>query len=275
MKSRLGKVVFGEALEALKRIRESPRKLALAYLCDFLFLAAYGFAAYPLFGKIVDYVIAIGTIVSEKSPQVIRGANQGLASIIRSDPQASQMLNSLMLVFLLLAVAIYITFVLFQGISWKLSSEIAGRNIHFHKYMKRFALLALFWIVLFSAYHLISLFSDIRAAVLKIAGEGAGSFHVFVTALLIALLYFAFVSFTLAGTSKGGIKNSFRTGAKKAGYIVSAYLVMAVAALALHALLMAAAKVDFNLMIAVGLLTVIPAITWARVYFTLVVQKAR
>lgn len=270
-------LVLYKAAGAFKKIKNQPKPLILASLCDILFFVAYGFITAPLLRKLVDYVIIIGSMVSEQAASIMRGTNPSIVSIIMDDPQIRQFFNKLILIYLILAVAIYIVYTFFHATAWKLSSDIAGRKNSMYNFMKEFALLNLFWVVLFIVYHFLSLFADLRQSAMQSLKIGASnSFSIAVTILLFVIVYFAFISYTLIGkhSTKQKIKKGFYLGIKKIKYILPAYVVIAAVYFVIKYLLEAAARVNFNLMIFVGLFTVIPAITWARVYLMLIVEKA-
>lgn len=265
-------------LKAAKKVRESPKKLILASICDILFFVVYGFITAPLFTKIVDYIIIIGTMVSESAQGMARGASPTIGSAIVNNPQVRAYFNKLILIYIILAVAIYIVYTFFHGVCWKLSSDIAGRKVRMHKFLKEFAAINIFWILIFIIYHFLSLFADLRQAALQTMEiESANIFGIVIVVLLFVLLYFAFTSYTLVDGkgAKGKIKKSFSIGTRKISQLLPAYVVVAVAYIVLQRLLLVIAGIDYNLMIIAGILTIIPGMTLARVYITLAVEKAK
>jgi len=267
-----------KAARAFEKVRKNPKNLAFASLSDIVFFAAYGFVTAPLFSKIVDYIIIMGTMVSEESASIARGTNPDISSVIIGNPQIRQYFNRLLIIYIILIAAIYMVYTFFQGISWKLSSNIAGRKARMHSFMREFALLNILWVGLFAVYHFISLFADLRqAAVQSMQLEASNAFGVFASVFLFAILYFAFISYTLIGkhTTKEKIKKAFYLGTRKISNILPAYLVMAAVYFCLKFLLEAFSRVNFSLMVVVGMVTVIPAMTWARVYLTMVTEKAK
>lgn len=266
------------AVIAFRKIKSAPKKLGIAAFCDIMFFFVYGFVTAPLFNKIVDYVIIIGSIISENVGIITSGTNPSLTSILMENTEIRALFNNLIWIYILLAIVIYMVYTFFQGIAWKMSRDIAEKKDGMYRFMKEFAILNIFWLVLFSIYHLLSLLSDIRMSALKtLQSQTTSAFSVFVTILLIAIVYFAFISYTLIEkkTKENKIKAGFSMGIKKIRQIFPAFAVIAVVFLLLNFILKAASAVSFNIMIIVGVMTVIPAMTWARVYLTIAAGKEK
>lgn len=275
-KNLLGRVL-GKAAESLKNIKSHPKELLIAAVCDALFFFAYGFIKAPLYNKITDYIVIIGSVVSESASSMVRGTSTTIGSIIANDPQASSYFNSLILIFAILAFSVYLVYTFFQSVSWKLSHEIAGKKIGIYDFMKEFAPLTLFWFVLFIVYYLLDFFADLRNAALQSVGaEPQNLLGGFATFLVLAIFYFGLISYTLIGkgTTTEKIKKSFYVGVKKIKWILPCYAVIAVVYFVLEYILGAIGKANFTAMIIIGLITMIPAITWARVYLINIVEKA-
>ncbi len=268
---RHAKIILDDAKSALMLLRKNPKKLLMASALDLIFLFAYGFFTAPLFARIVGYAVAIGTIVSEQAPAAIRSGSPSLSSIIASSPEASSMLTSLFGVFIALAVVVYAVFAVFQGAAWMIGGMIAGRKISYSSHLNQFAVLSIFWIAALSVQHIYSLMESIRRT-----SAGAESGRAIEIALLIMIFYFASISYALIGSKhpKAKLKNSFRLGIMKAGIIAPAFLLVAAAYFAVSAVLKGLAGISPWLMVAGGIIVIIPGMTWARVFVMQIVERA-
>jgi hypothetical protein len=264
-----------ETHNSLERIKKNPKKLVLAGVIDVLFFIMYGFLTAPLFRKLIEYVIIIGTEISQNAASIARGENPTLGSMIAGSPEMTQYFRNMMLVYLLLAIVIYIIYVFFHGTAWKISSDIAGRKIRFYEYLKEFAVVNIFWIILLVVYHLLSLYSDLSdAAARSMQAEPGNVFWIIIAVLYVTTFYFAAISYALIGkVKKGKVKKAFAIGTKNAKQVLPAYLLVLLVFFVLRFVLNEIAEFDFWIMLIIGLFTMIPAFTWARVYFTMVVEK--
>ncbi|MBN2111692.1 hypothetical protein JW707_01200, partial [Candidatus Woesearchaeota archaeon] len=208
---------------SLEKLKKNPKKLVLASVFDALFFVAYGFLTAPIFRKLVEYAVLIGTGISQNAASITRGENPTLGSLIANDPQLTQYFQKLLLVYLLAAVVVYIVYVFFHSITWKISSDIAGRKAGMYEYMKDFAILNLFWVALFIVYHLASLYVDLNeAAVRSMQAQPGAVPRIIIAVLFFAGFYFAAVSYTFAGARKGKIKKCFAVGIRKFKQILPA-----------------------------------------------------
>ncbi len=270
-------IALDKAAQSLKGMFLHPKLLFLAALCDALFFFAYGFIRAPLYYKISEYIAIIGSIISESAASMARGTSQTVSSIIANDPAASSYFNSLLLVYAILGFSVYLIYTFFHSVSWKLSYDIRGNKIGMYKFMNEFASLTLFWFVLFTIYYFIDFFAELRQAALQsIGAESQNLLGGVMLFFLIAIFYFGLISYTLIGkgTTFGKAKQSLWVGIRKAHYIIPAYAVIAVVYFVLDYILGRIGAVNFYAMVVVGLLTIIPAMTWARVFLSVIVEKA-
>ncbi len=270
-------IVLGKARQSFKGMILHPKLLFLAMLCDALFFFAYGFVRAPIYHKLSEYIVIIGSVLSESAASMARGNSQTMSSIIANDPAASGYFNSLLLLYALLGFSVYLVYTFFHSVSWKLSYDIRGNKIGMYKFMKEFASLTLFWFVIFIIYYFIDFFAELRQAALQSIGvESQNLLGGVMLFFLIAIFYFGMISYTIIGkgTTFGKVKKSFYIGVKKAHYIIPVYAVIAVVFFVLDYILGRIGAVNLYAMIIIGLLTMVPALTWARVYLSVVVEKA-
>ena len=234
-----------------------------------------GFITRPINVKVMDYVIIIGTTISEKAPSMMRG--ESIGALIAEDFVMTSLFGRLIVLFAILAFSFFLVYVFFHGVVWKLSSKIAGRKMHMYSYMREFLLVNIFLMILFIVYHLLSLYADLRAASFRaFAMPVSGAFANFTIIFLIVIAYFAFISYTLIGKYKTWekISKSFWLGTHRIKYILPAFAIIAAVIYAFGKLAQLASTAGPGLMFAVGIFTIIPAMTWARIYLTFVVETA-
>ena len=275
MGDNITEIIVDKAVQALKKLKSYPRLLFASALCDALFFFIFGFITAPMYRKITEYIVIIGTAISESASSMLRGQESTINSIIANNPETSAYFNSLLLVYVILAVSVYIIYAFFHSVSWRISFGIAGKKTSMYKFMKEFSLLTLFWFVIFIIYYFIDFFAELRVVALQSMNiEAPNIMGNFATLMIILIFYFSMISYTLIG--KGStwkkIKKSFVIGVKKAKYIVPCYAVIAVVYLILETILDKIA-VNIYAMVIIGLLTMIPAITWARVYLISIIEK--
>jgi len=277
MKNKIAEITADKAIQALKKLKAYPKILLVSALCDVLFFFIFGFITAPLYMKITEYIVIIGTTISESASLLMRGQEATISSIISNNPETSMYFNRLILIYVILAISIYIIYTFFHSVSWRISFSIAGKKTSIYKFMKEFSLLTLFWFAIYIIYYFIDFFSELRMAALQSMNiESQNLFGSFATVIVILIFYFSMISYTLIGkgNTREKIKKSLIIGVKKAKYLIPCYAVIAVVYLILETILDKLATVNVYLMVIVGLLTMIPAITWARVYLISIVEKA-
>jgi hypothetical protein len=263
-------LVVKEFINSLKIIKKKKIYLIYPSLSDIFFLVFYGF----ILAGITGYVYAIGSFVSQNSGAVLRSyaKSQNLIQFIINQPQIRHYVNRI----LLLIFVVYLIYCFFQGISWKLSSDMRGKRIKFLAYMKQFYTLNISWFLIFMVYNVFSFLTELgRTVMQRINPSGAVSSSIIPTAILIGIFYFTLISYTLIG--KYGIlkvlAKTFVIGVKKVRYILPMYLIIFLVFSILNLIMFLTFKIHENLMIVTGILLVIPAVTWARVFISVVIDR--
>lgn len=272
--------VFWDAAKAFRNLKSQPGLAASSVLADFLFFFVYGFVTRPLMMKISEYVVIIGTSLSEKAAQVARGAAPNLGSLITSDPEISPYFNSLILMFLLFGITSYVIYVFFQAIAWRISFGIAGiKNPKIYNFMKEFALLNVFWLVFAAVIHFLFLFSKINEAVItKLDPLAESSFGKLAAVFFFAVIYFAFISYTLVGkklSAKSKIAKSFQTGVKKIKLTAQVFLAIAAVYFILDYALGAVVEANYIAGLILVIAIFLPALAWARVFLIISMEKVK
>lgn len=263
-------LVVKEFFNSIKIIKK--RKIYLIYtgLSDMTFLVLYGF----IIAGITNYVYLIGGFISENSGAVLRlyAKSQNLIHFTINQPQIRHYVSRI----LLLVSVIYILYCFFQGISWKLSSGMTGKKAKFLAYIKQFCILNLFWFLLFMAYNAFSFLMELgRTVMQRVNPSGVTGSNILLTVTLTVILYFTLISYALIGNESilKVLGKTFAVGIKKIRYILPMYLTIFLFFLILNFILFLTFKIHTNVMIIAGVLLVMPALTWARVFMGLVINK--
>lgn len=247
----------------------------ISALNDTLFLLFYGMVSTVFVYKITEYAQAFIFKIGENSANQLRFyAGSSLMSIIRDNPEARTYLNSLVVLFMLLMVVIYISYVFFQTISWKYVNRINKKNISFIKLLRKFSLLNLKWLPIIFIVQLLSLLFFIGQTSAQRINENIqpSSSMIFII-IGVIIIYFMFISYSIMLNSKRSFSDSFRIGLKK-GRIVLTYLVIGLVFYLLNQFSNILANLSDIVLLVFTLIITIPSMTLFKVYFSSIVDKA-
>jgi len=263
---------------SIKLLKEHKPLVLLSASIDMLFLFVYGFVFSLIFNnKVGVYLLELYNLMI-KSPEDIQGSllSQGLFASLRATPELALVFNRIIIWFLVLTVAVYIIYSVFQGLSWNISYRIIGKKMDFFKFLTQFSLINLFWFIFYIIYQIMAYLFALRTIIAQnINSTPAPSLNFILWLYLLVLAYFMLISYTLIGRYKPIkiIGKSFRLGFKKVKILLPSYLFVLFIFLLINFLLVLSFRISPILMFVIGILTVFPAIAWARVFFNLVVNK--
>ena len=157
--------------QALRSALKWPLKsLLLCMIADALFFVVYGFLTTPLKDKIMAQVMVIGGLAAQQVPDTGSRAVQSGRSIVAmllTQPDIAPYAFRTLLLLVLLAVASFVIYCLFQACGWYLAHKSAALHSGLAEYVAYFTRLNLWWAVLFFLYSGLSLLVAMRAAVLN------------------------------------------------------------------------------------------------------------
>lgn len=254
-------LVVESFFQSFKAIKNKKLYILYPVLIDLLFILGYGFVVGFFITNIQEK--AVDLIQTGKSILYSGGLLKGL---LTNDQTLSIILNVIVLMVLM-----YIQYCIFQGITWRFAKKFVEKDVSFFSYLKKYFLVNIFWFLLF---FLVQIADYARRLLVHLRGEelNVTAFYYF---LLFVIMYFAFISYTLITKYKiiEAIKRSFNLGIKKIRIFLLMYLIIFILFLIINLLLILASKINFTLMIILGILLAGPAYTWARVFVNLVVGK--
>ncbi|MFH0874896.1 MAG: hypothetical protein V1859_03090 [archaeon] len=251
-------IIISSFFESFKAIKEKKFFILFPVIIDLLFIISFGFTVNYFLANIEEKAVAL--IQSGKSMLYAGSLIKGLFS---NNDSLSILLSTLGIM-----ITAYINYCIFQGSNWMLAKKFVHVKVSFFAYMKKFFLINLFWFFLFYIVQITDYFRRLFGYLRQQDYSWLSNALIF---LLILIVYFAFISYTLLTkyNVKKAIRKSFSLGIKKIHYILFMYLILYLIFLLLDFL----AKINFVLMILVGILLVSPAFTWARIFINLVVGK--
>jgi len=269
--------ILSMAFESLRALKFHPKSLMIAALCDTLFFVIYGFVRAPLFNKISEYIVIIGAAITEGAATLVRGTNPTMSSIIANDQIASAYTNKLIILYAILALSVYLIYTFFHSVSWKMSKDIIGEKIGMYQFIKEFSFLTIFWFALFIVYYIIDFSMELRQAALQSiqAESSIGYWAIAIQVSLFVIIYFGLISYTLIGKHSLGKKlaKSLGLGITKIHYFVPCIALISAIFYMFNFVLIKIGTINPYAMMGVGILTIIPAMTWARIYLNVVSKK--
>ncbi len=254
--------------QALGIAYKQKKLFLLSVFFDVLFFFVYGFATAPIYLKLMVQVNIIGSYAGEAVKTATR-ESQSMFSALSSDVLAPYF-NNIILLLIILAVTVYLIYCLLQALNWKIALQLTGKKIRYLDYLKKFMLINILWFVLFALYYVLGFVVDIRKILIStiMKTEPSSALSIVLIFYLIFIAYFAVISYVQLNLIK-----SISTGRSNIRQLLPSILMIAVFLLALNIIVKALASVNPILAIIVGLIILLPAMTIARIYISLVIQK--
>jgi hypothetical protein len=254
-------LIFKPTKQACQSMRKKPQYVLYSSLADFIFLILYGFVTAPLVQKILH----------------------NMAGFVQCITNAKKDQSPLSFLFLIIVyiLAVYLLFIIFQGLAWWTSTRIAGTSSGNNRipkkklktYLLQFAKVNIAWYVFFVIVHVTSYFLTLTALVAKQAPDLAQPLAAKIAFALI--LYFAFLSHALLSHNKPGKAGTkaVSLGLKKYHAILPIYTWIGVVFFLVNACMVLLSSVlprqTFSINIlyyVIVALLVFPFFCWARTY---------
>lgn len=254
--------------QALRIAYKNKKEFLLSVFFDILFFFVYGFATAPIYMTLMTHVNIIGTYAGEAVKTATRDS-QSMFSVMSSEAIAPYF-NNIILLLLVLAVTVYLIYCIFQAINWKIALELTGKKIKYLDYLKKFLIINILWFFLFIVYYVLGFIIDIRKILISaiMQTEASSALNVVLMFYLIFIAYFAVISYVKLNLGK-----SISTGKSKIRQLLPSILMIAVYLLALNIVIKLLASVNPLVAVITGFILLLPAMTIARIYISLVIQK--
>lgn len=257
----------GQLSRSFSAMREARLSLAIPVLFTMLFIFFYG----SIIGYFSDYII---------SSLYSLGAGILQANEITGTP----LMGNIVLAGLLMILLCYLSYVIFEGASWRMSRIFAVKErIGYIEYLKKFSLLNLFWLILFLAYEAFSFFIDFKYGSIGQAVQESAAQNTTLIILkvlswlfLIIVLYFASVSYPLIrkeDSATGIIRKAFALGYRKIDYLAPRMAFAIILLLIVDMLVVLTSRISMGVMILLGVLILLPALIWTRIYMHIIMKN--
>lgn len=265
-------VIKDQFLKSFYILKNNPKYLIFSVIFDLLFFVIYGVVSLVIFNIITDKSNILLQIASSNKDSINQLIAEGknLFQAMMLQQGFSQSLKSIVLLFFVLMIFIYLVYCIFQSLNWRITRNITGSKFRTGEFIKSFFKINMLW---FALFYLGLLFERMIGIVLILSSKKQDTG---IIALIIAVLiaYFAFISYALIG-KKGAVKQSFILGFKKFLIFVPMYAIIAIVFLIINYILLFAQQTNYILMVILGFLLFLPALTWARVFICLAVNKVK
>ena len=162
-------IAIDELKHAFRIIQKNKLSLLICSILEMFFFIIYGFATAPIYMKLTQYTLIIGSMASEALSAALR--EQKSLSAVLLQPPISNYLFDVLLLLLLLAATTFILYILIQGFIWKTVLNITGKKYQYLDYLKKFMFLNFFWFLFFMIYYLAGFVIGVRAVIIQTLAE--------------------------------------------------------------------------------------------------------
>lgn len=252
--------------KSLEVVKKNQGLLVFSALLDVLFFIFYGFLTAPFFETIVRQINFLGTTLQSQAAEYTRtfANNPSIINLLFTDPVLKPSTYELLTAYLIVGLIIYALYVSMQSVNWTIARTMVGKKEEVGKYMKKFAKVNITWFLLFVVYHFIDVIASLKATVQagEVITQPTNALGIFAIIFLILIGYFALISYNVLD-----VKKSFKEGRKLKKHL-PVFLIIAAVFLILNYILTLTPKLGAASNFLIGIILVLPAITWARVYLT-------
>ncbi|MDO8741186.1 MAG: hypothetical protein Q7J54_06470 [Candidatus Woesearchaeota archaeon] len=263
-------ILKNQFLKSFYILKNNPKYVVFSVIFDLLFFAIYGVVSLAIFNVITDKSNILLQIASSNKDSVNQLIAEGknLFQAMMLQQGFGQGLKSILLLFFALMIFIYLVYCVFQGLNWRIARNLTGSKFRVSEFMKSFFKINILWLALL---YLGMFFERMIGILILLSGKKQDTG---VIALIIAVIiaYFAFISYALP-VKKGVIKRSFASGFKKFLIFVPVYVIVAIVFLIINYILLFAQQINYALMVVLGFLLFLPALSWVRVFICLIINK--
>lgn len=236
---------------------------------EILFLVTIGFVSVSFIDRIKASIVSIGAILAGggASDDIVLSSSGLLDLIIRAGGGAY--LIRISVLFLLLMLCTYALWCIFHGFIWIHVYKILGVKTEPTIVFKRFTQVSILWVLLYYVQRIIFFVASFLVA-LRTKDPTTLNNNPVLLSMLALIVAFGFLTYTQIGSHKAlkSIRNAFSLGIFSAGRSLVGILVLVLIVIALNYVLIGVEMIHPALLIVGGTLLVVPAMTWARVFFT-------
>lgn len=266
--------ILNQLKETFRLMIKKPKYIAYAALADIMFIFTITFFSSALYDKMLEYAIAASSLAAQSSAQIgnIIASSETLYQGLLSISGVREFVYDIILMGIILALGIYITYCFFQGISWHLAGKLAKSKQKYSAFMRSFLKINLLWLAIYALLGIIKLAAGFRQQIASQPYAGNTSDISIIIPILAALfIYFAAISY-----SRIFIKNKkslVKEGYKNAAYLIPRYLAIALIIAAIHILQMLIFKYSIIISGIIFFAAELPSFTFARIFIINIMEE--
>ncbi|MEM4263384.1 MAG: hypothetical protein QW666_00630 [Candidatus Woesearchaeota archaeon] len=262
---------------ALKLCWKNRVLVALCGLIDIIFFFALMLIHYHVLKRIVGLVQSLMEEVQSTLAGAI--AQQDITQLKPALMKSAEFMTAYHQIIkhaVIFLIAIFLAWIIFKSMNWYLANRIVKGKISFKSYAKYFAIYSLLWFagLMIILCILMWMLSYAASTVLPIISHTGA--RIIAAILTLTLAYFAFISFSLIPKVK--FKEVFIKGIKQWKQITPAYLLLIIITFLAGYIPLKISlwqnPAAYWLVLAFVLFISIPALSYGRIYISLVVNKA-
>lgn len=285
--SALGNVIkkTGMAMKDAAAALLQHKKLTLGMmLLDASFILLYGLVSAAYLPRIMDFIVVVGSALSRHAV-TDPASTAGFFGMLQ-ETGTTGAFWSLVILSLAFLCSVFLLYTILSGSAWWLSRKVLQNVLHhdgndyalngYAPYIRRFAGVSLAWGAFVLAGNVASYIIDLRQTVAT--GNVPATASPLIMAYFVLIVYVSSISYTtlLSGTvatAWGAVKRSVRESVTSWRAALPAAAALALLFAAIHLLLRGAQLLHPVLMIALGILLVFPFFSFARVFFSAILQE--
>lgn len=254
--------------KTFKQVKEKPFYLAIPVFIDLLAMLLFGYTLVDIRMRALNVVANLQGILNKSANMTMQAINQSnVVDIFSQQTELVSAEGALLKLLFVLFVAFWVIWLIFQGSSWRYSAAITEKKPKYFKFMSKFIYINLIWLTaitllnLFILGHQFNMQVELHSTTMDIL-----TFVAIVLNFIVA--YFMFISYTLIPSNKFRtiFKKTFLIGVNKAPAVLLSYLIIGAGFLVVDLLLRLAGLVAPWFVFIVGIFTLLPYITIAKVF---------
>lgn len=261
--------LWSVAKSSVEAMLADKKNALICMTSEILFLVTIGFVSVSFIDRIKASIVSIGAILAGggASDDIVLSSSGLLDLIIRAGGGAY--LIRISVLFLLLMLCTYALWCIFHGFIWIHVYKILGVKTEPTIVFKRFTQVSILWVLLYYVQRIIFFVASFLVA-LRTKDPTTLNNNPVLLSMLALIVAFGFLTYTQIGSHKAlkSIRNAFSLGIFSAGRSLVGILVLVLIVIALNYVLIGVEMIHPALLIVGGTLLVVPAMTWARVFFT-------
>ncbi|MEM4337004.1 MAG: hypothetical protein QXG86_03300 [Candidatus Woesearchaeota archaeon] len=262
--------------EAFGQIKKNWKLSLLIVALDILFFFIFGLVYTLYFDKILIQITKLMFILPN-AVSIAGAAQTPTASALAASHAIKSSVYLIYKLLFLLAVSVFVIWVVFQSAIWYFSHKIVSRTpkgFNFVGYLRGFSVVSIIWFALFSLIIYISAITTINSFFINQTIAEESSFYFYgVLIPVIILFYFVIVSYSINGSIAEILKKTFYYSFKKFRVFLS-YIILLLFLVLLNFLIIGLLRINKIFALVTGSILLLFYFLYARIFMIGVVTKA-